>query len=323
MTDEVTGPGLDGSVDAAARALEALLSRQPEQAKPEVDDDDEGEQDVAQAISEKLEAPEVTPEPEVEAKPEPQPEAVQPDVKPEPVQPKEAKPDPDVERRLREADQIRAQSDAQRTEYLNQLNALVSNFQAAFAGEFGDIKSIGDLQNLARTNPDRYNDYVFAQMRLQEAVGVQQREKATEDSRQQQAFNTWADGEARKLGDLIPDLKDKDKGGKLMEDLRSYAKERGYTPQQLAMASATDWHTLYEAKQYRDYKAGEAKKAEADAKALEEARKKAANAPPVQKPGAPRETSAKDQKVQERFQQFKKSGHPDDLATLLRETGLA
>ena len=50
---------------------------------------------------------------------------------------------------------------------------------------------------------------------------------------------------------------------------------------------------------------------------MEVEKKKAAEAPPVQKPGTPKVTDKKDEKTQELSERFRKSGRIDDLAALL------
>jgi NADH dehydrogenase/NADH:ubiquinone oxidoreductase subunit G len=216
-----------------------------------------------------------------------------------------------------------AESEAARNQYLAALNHLVPTLQAAIQGEFADVKTYDDLQRLMDEDPARYNRYAIAQAKLADAQRHQNYAQAEAAQRQRESFIQWQDDEAKKLGDLIPDLKDKAKAPKVIEGIRSFAAELGYTQEQMALASARDWATLHDAMQFRSQKNAEAEKAKAAAKELEEARKKAATAPPVQKPGVTQQTNTKDERVKERLQRFQKSGRPDDLATLLQESGLA
>lgn len=90
--------------------------------------------------------------------------------------------------------------------------------------------------------------------------------------------------------------------------IQDYALSNGYTAQQLAQASATDFVTLRNAMEYSNLE-----------KAKAEAAKKAANAPPVQQPGVTRDTNSKSDQVQEAFARLQKTGRVDDAAQVMRQ----
>ena len=83
-----------------------------------------------------------------------------------------------------------------------------------------------------------------------------------------------------------------------------------------------DIMTLHKAMQWEDYQAAQVAKPAEMAAAQAKAKEKAAKAPPVQKPGPPH-TNEKSDRAKEKFQTFQKSGHTDDLAKFLVESGLA
>jgi hypothetical protein len=128
--------------------------------------------------------------------------------------------------------------------------------------------------------------------------------------------------EGAKLAKELPDYADPVKGAALKAELRTYALKQGYDDQRLSRASATDVMTIHKAMLWdkaQNAKAAEPAKVEAS---LTKAKEKAAQAPKVQKPGVPVENEKAD-RAKEKVRNFQKSGHVDDLASLLIETGLA
>lgn len=202
----------------------------------------------------------------------------------------------------------------QQDQLLAQLNQLVPQLQAAISGEFRDIKTFEDLQRIASEDPSRYNRYVIHQAQLQHAQAEQQK-------LQMAAHGRWYQSEQQKLVQALPEIADPVKGVALRNELRAFALKAGYSEQQIAFASSQDVLTLHKAMQFEKWQADQKAQAAKVAAEQAKAKEKAAKAPPVSKPGVA--TDEKRSKAQERFEQFRKSGKPEDLAALLQEQGIA
>lgn len=235
------------------------------------------------------------------------------------VQPTPAAPDA---RAQQEAAQRDAQAQAERNQAIQNLNNVVNQLQAAVAGEFADIKTYDDLERVALTDPDRYNRYVIQQGRLQQAQRVQQAVQQQQQQEQAKQFQAWQEKEAERLPELIPDLKDPEKAPVVARQLQDYAKKNGVTAEMLKTASAAQLALLHKAMSYENWQADQAKQAKAQAEALKAAQQKAANAPPVQKPGAQRTTSTKDDRIQSDFKRLRKDGSVESAAALFKSMGL-
>src|SRR6185312_2799883 len=65
-------------------------------------------------------------------------------------------------------------AEVERERFAQALSTLLPQVQAAaLANQFPDVRSMDDLQRLAQTDTARYNQYVFTQMRLQQAQNGQ------------------------------------------------------------------------------------------------------------------------------------------------------
>lgn len=306
--DQVLDDTPDTSVAGAAAAIEALLKgpgtgeqpQQPEtpqiqpqapvqQAQPQ---SGAGTSEVVQAPASEVPATAVVEQPKVQSASS-----------------------PELEQRMGEAAKATQEATAARDNLLNALNTLVPQLEATVKGEFSDIKTKDDLYALAdprspNYNVERYNAAIIAFSKLNDAIQARDKVQVDAQKEQTEKLTKWREAETAKVADLIPELKDKTNGPVLANRIEKFALESGYTPQQLSMASAIQFRTLYESMLFRD---GEAKKA-AD---IAEANKKAANAPPVQQPGA-RQSDDKGNQVQEQYTRLQKTGRLDDAAALIR-----
>lgn len=295
MADEVIEQVEQGStVDDAAAAISAIL-------QAETDPKPNSPEPVAQAAP--VEGNTAT---------ETVPEAVVVETKAPETKPASAIAPPDVEAMRTEAAKKLQEAETARTQNLQRLNFIVPQLETAVKGQFADIKTIDDLQNLYRTDPNRYADYQFAQLRLEQA----QRARTDADQEQQRLntdrYNKWRSEEDSKLPALIPDLADPVKGPTLAMKMRDYAAQAGITPQAIASAPAVQIKLLYDAMTSQDSKAT----LEAQ---LAEAKKKAASAPTVQKPGVATPGTSKDQKLHSDFARLQRSGRTEDAATVFRQ----
>ena len=213
-----------------------------------------------------------------------------------------------------EAPKTQPEADKTQENLLAQLNTLVPQLQAAIQGEFGDIQSHADLLKIAQEDPQRYNRFVIYQAQLSNAQAKQNELRTVHAQR-------WYATEAEKLSKALPEIVDPVKGPALKTELRTFALAQGYTEQQINGASAHDVVTLHKAMQFENWQ--KAQKAEAAKIASEQAKAKAkaANAPPVSKPGVAQ--NEKRDVAQERLQAFRNSGKTEDLAALLQSAGIA
>jgi hypothetical protein len=310
MVSELGG-SLDGSIDEAASAIMALMPSAPQ---PEPDDEDDAP------------SPEPTPEPEAPVaaapatdEPNTDEEAPQGDM---PVEAAPAAPNTQPQAQAPQAPiapQVQpkvAPNTAQPSaaQHLQQLTQHVTQLQANLQAAFPDIKSLEDLKRLAVEDPARVVAFDAHQREVQAAASHLPRLQAV-------AQAEWEQAETVRLHELLPDLKDSAKGAALREKIAAYAIEAGYSPQKLQTVSAVEVKALHDAMQYREYKAKQDAEAKKQADAIVEARKKAADAPPVQKPGSPKGSDGKAEKAAELKAKHEKSGRIDDLAAYLTFIG--
>ena len=295
--DSVNDTPADYSVSDAASAISALLSR------PQTEEAPETPQDSPQAA-----APQRADVGNTEAAP------VEPDTSEStateepPVVPatSQAIP-PDVEALRAEASKSKTEAKAARDQFLNALNTVVPQLQSAIRGEFADINTIDDLERLAATDVNRYNKFVFAQARLQQAAAAQQQaQEAANKEQNETARKAWSDEQAR-LHRLMPELTDPVKGAAIAKNLQDYAQKIGIKPDRLSSYTADEFVALNKSMQFDNLE---------QAKAA--ANKKAAAAPPVQKPGVTRDGATKDEKIRTDFERLQKSGRVEDAAAFFR-----
>lgn len=303
------GGALSGSVDEAALAIENLYKG------GQSDEADAGKDpettDIAAQIEGNNPDAEETPEPTVEAQPEGTEPAAQPSKDETPPKAPELKPQPVIP-----ATQAQPKAHDSTTAHaqLQQLNQLVPQLQARLAVSFPDIKTIEDLERLAVEDPARVIAYQVMERRVLAAQTDQQ-------NLQQAARNEWLEGEKEALNRLIPDMADPKKAPELRNKLISYAKDSGFSEAQIDLASAAQVSLLHKAMRHDESERTAQVKAQAEAAAIVAAKKKAAEAPPVQKPGVAQVTDKKSEKDRELEGRFNKTGRIDDLAALLEHRG--
>lgn len=300
----------DGSDDQAAAAIFDILKRsdgpapdaQPEPAPtPEPDH----VPDPARLEGEDLQTPDEeapqgdTPVAAVDTAPDTQPEVKA----------------PQVAQTQQEQPKVAPQTQQTNTAALQfqQLNSHVLQLQANLQAQFPDIKSQEDLERLSIDDPARVIAFNTHERKLQAA-------RAYLPAVQAAAQAEWEQGETVKLHNMLPDLKDSAKGAVLKEKIAAYAIEAGYSPEKLKTVSAVEVKALHDAMQYRDMRAKQDAEAKKQAAAIVEARKKAADAPPVQKPGAQR-TAEQGDKAKELRERLRKTGDVDDAAKVFALLG--
>jgi len=196
---------------------------------------------------------------------------------------------------------------AARDSRLNELNNLVPQLSALLTAQFPDIKTEADLLKIGRESPERYNEYQLAKFALQSAATEQQR---LHEGR----FQEWQSTERDKLYKLMPDLKDPVKGPRLAEKIAADLRKDGYTNAQIQVADAAMILRAHKAILYDELQSRPSQ----DAKKIEQAKAKAATAPPVQKPGTTRNASTKEDKLKEDYSRLQKTGRQEDAAAVFR-----
>lgn len=205
-----------------------------------------------------------------------------------------------------QAAQVQAMA-AERDRLAQAYQQLVPQAQAALAGEFPDIRSVEDLERVAKGDPDRYNRFVFAQMRMNQAQSTQRVVQAQQQMAQQAQMVQWRSSEQQKLSEAIPELDQPQVGAALARRLHAFALNNGYTPQDLGNASARDFITLHKAMRLSEIEA-----------AQDSARDKARGAPPVQQPGTRGRSSNGADKFRGDLERLQKSGRVDDAALVFQ-----
>lgn len=201
-----------------------------------------------------------------------------------------------------------------RQQYERALPALLQTLQQQQAGEFSDIKTMEDVQRLAREDWPRYALWDAQQKQVaavqQEVLAAQQRQQAEA----QEQWVSFAQKEDQLLLDKAPELADNEKAGKLRESaltaLRDYFKDQelGDLWNGKASLSLRDHRVqllIMDAVKYRD---GQKAVKQAIAKPL----------PPVQRPGtAQQKGQAHQEVIQNLNKRLDRTGSLKDAADLL------
>jgi hypothetical protein len=303
---------IDGSIEEAAAAIQALLDGKGAEPEPEVAQTDP----APVADPEPVEAEAAVEGEDLTPVEEAAPAELPDDTSPEEITPPVITEEPKLAVAAPKAAESAGKDPlTATTEYLNQLNAAVPQLQARLAASFPEIKTYDDLERLAAEDPARYFQFDLQNKRLQEVQKAQ-----AEASSQYRAL--WTQQEDVKLKAQLPEWSDPVKGPALKQSLTAFAKEVGYTDTQINQAGAADIILLRDAMLFRDGKKQEQAKAVAHAKALKAAQEKAKAAPPVQKPGVARTADTASEKIKELEARFDRTGHPDDLGALLVARGV-
>jgi hypothetical protein len=194
-----------------------------------------------------------------------------------------------VRKAQNEAAESRKAVEAERTgleqargHYEAALPQLLATLQQQAAGEFADIRTVADVERLAREDWPRYLQWDLAQKKLaavqQEMASAQQRHAAE----QQQRFAEFARRQDSLLAEKVPDMADPKKAAALQSAALGLLQDLGFEQGELARA----WNVQGDFS-LRDHRVqaliiDAVRWREAQAKAREAAAKPV---PPVQRPG--------------------------------------
>jgi hypothetical protein len=209
------------------------------------------------------------------------------------------------------------QAEQVRSHYETTLPLLLNTLQEQHAGEFSDIKSMADVQRLAREDWPRYvlwdaqqKNVAAVQQELQQAQTRQATEK-------QQKWQSFASEQDALFLEKAPEFADKDKAAKAHESASELLHGLGFKDNELAEL----WHGKKDLS-LRDHRVQlllrdgvRYREAQAKAKVAQ-----AKPVPQVQRPGTARPSTADaDARVQALDQRLTQSGNLRDAAKLLLE----
>jgi len=228
--------------------------------------------------------------------------------------------DRDVRRRQNEAADERKAAQAEREavararqHYEAALPVLLQTLQQQQAGEFADIRTLADIEKLAREDFARYARWDAQQKRI--AV-MSDELRATQQRQALELAQHWAHFAQRQdqlFADKVPDIVDPDKAPKLRESAVNVLKDRGFGDQELAQL----WNGQA-AISLRDHRLQllvlDAVKFAGAQRAAKEALTKPV--PPVQRPGVAQQKTG-DADLQALKQKLERTGSARDAAALV------
>lgn len=193
-----------------------------------------------------------------------------------------------------------------RNQYAEQLQVLTQNLQQ-------QEQNI-DWDNLYQTDPAEYVKLKAESDRKKETLNLAQQEQMRiqqeQRSEQEKVYNDCIAKERKILAEKLPVYADKDKSAEFTKRLSSFAKESGYTDQEIAMM-VDHRAVLLLADAYRY---NQLKKTKLSGNKVNKApRVVSSNASNI------REDSDKKQNVDKRMTRLKKSGHIKDAQSVLKE----
>lgn len=127
----------------------------------------------------------------------------------------------------------RAKVETARTQYETALPALLATLQEKQAGEFSDIKTIADVEKLAREDWPRYVLWDASQKNLAHVQQQVQAATARQSQEKQQKLAEFISREGELLKEKVPELADPVKGPKLRETAVARLKEIGFSEAEL------------------------------------------------------------------------------------------
>jgi hypothetical protein len=207
------------------------------------------------------------------------------------------------------------QAEQVRSQYETTLPLLLNSLQEQHAGEFSDIKSMADVQKMAREDWPRYVLWDAQQKNVAAVQQELQKAQTRQAAEKQQKWQTFASTEDALFLEKAPEFADKDKAAKAHSSAADMLHELGFKDDELA----DYWHgrrdlslrdhrvqlLLRDGVRYREAQA-QAKKAQAKP------------VPNVQRPGTARPANADaDARVQALDQRLTQSGNLKDAAALI------
>jgi hypothetical protein len=167
-----------------------------------------------------------------------------------------------------------------------------------------------NIEALKETDPIGYAVKMAEQMQRKEQLAAvqaeQQRLAHMRQAEQQQALQAHLAQEAQKLSQFIPEFSQPEKADQVRADIRNYAKQIGFTDQELAnVYDSRAVLALWKAAQYD--------------KLVSQGPKKVTQAPPVLKSGAAKTAQPETESYKAERNRLRKSGKARDAASLFEK----
>jgi hypothetical protein len=203
-----------------------------------------------------------------------------------------------------------------RQRYEAALPQLVDTLQQQHATEFADVKTIADVERLAREDWPRYQRWELQQKKIAEAARELFGAQGRQISEQRQRFFEFAKRQGELLVEKVPDLADPDKAAKLQDAAILVLKDLGFENAELAALwsgqkelSLRDHRLQLLVRDGILWRDAQQKAKAASAKSV----------PPVQRPGVSQPRgAARDAQIQALSKRLEESGSLKDAAALLR-----
>ena len=203
-----------------------------------------------------------------------------------------------------------------RSQYEAALPQLLQTLQQQQAGEFADIKTIADVERLAREDWPRYLQWDVAQKKMAHVTQQMLEAHQRQVTEQQQKFTDFARREDDLFKEKVPDMADEAKAAALQKSAMSVLNDLGFEEAELVQS----WNGRKDLS-LRDHRVQLLIR---DATLWREAQAKAKAAatrpvPPVQRPGVSQSRgAAQEAQVQALTTKLEKTGSLKDAAALLR-----
>ncbi len=213
-----------------------------------------------------------------------------------------------------EAERLRAEQVRQR--YEGALPQLLQTLQDQQAGEFADVRTMADVEKLAREDWPRFHQWQLRQMQIASVAQQVEQAQQRHGAEQQRRFSEFAKREDDRFKEKVPDMTDADKAVKLQNAALQALSDLGFAEAELAAS----WQGQRDLS-LRDHRVQLLIR---DAVLWREAQAKAKSAatrpvPPVQRPGAAQPAGAqRAQQLDNLTKRLEQSGNLRDAAALLR-----
>lgn len=167
-----------------------------------------------------------------------------------------------------------------------------------------------DIEHLKETDPIGYAVKVAEQTQKEkqlQAVRAEQAKIATQQQLEQaQSLRNHLAAESGKIAAVIPEYADKEKGAKIRQEIREYAKSIGWTDQELgSVYDSRAVLSLYEGMQYRKLMSNKPA-----------VNKKVSEAPKMVKPGTTKAQASEREQVKREKARLRESGRIQDAASI-------
>lgn len=207
------------------------------------------------------------------------------------------------ERKAVEAERAKIQEAAQARDLYAQRLQIIENMlsQQQPQENLEELKEIDPIGYAVKVAEQQQRDKQLAAIQSERARIAQQ-----QDAERTELISKHVAAEAAKLQQAIPDFADKEKGESIRKDIRNFAKNIGWSDEELASVyDSRAVLTLYKAMQYDRLVSNKP-----------EVTKKVAQAPKMLKAGASQQRSPDQEQVKKQKQQLKRSGRVADAASV-------